>query len=108
MVMRTKADCMRSYLNDLRIADIEECAEWGDNSAVGHVEDVFGLSRDGNIRHGPRGFLLGLEISAIQQMNDQRHESCVNDGLNLLLVAGGDVGDEPNCLLKAYGLSRLL
>jgi hypothetical protein len=40
-------------------------------------------------------------------MYDHGHEASINDGLHLLLIASGDVGQEPHSLLHVTKQQRL-
>lgn len=41
-----------------------------------------------------------MEISLLEEMDDEREEAGIDDRLHLVLVAGSDVGEEPHSFLK--------
>ena len=50
--------------------------------------------------NGPDGLLLGVEISLDEDVDQGLETSGVNDLLDLLVVASGDVGDSPGTFLQ--------
>lgn len=89
-------------LNDLVICALQQIAQRLDASLADEIPDLTRLleSTRCRIRHGPARLLLGLEISILKDVNEERDNVGVDDGLDLLRTTGGDVGDSPACFLS--------
>ena len=57
------------------------------------------VAADGQVGDGPGRLLLSLELSLAEVTNHHRNQPSLDHRLDLLLIACGDVGQEPNCLL---------
>ena len=75
-------------------------AEWRNNSLRHEVGHLGLVAADGQVGDGPGRLLLSLELPLGQVGNDHGHQPGLDHGLDLLLVARSDVGQEPNCLLN--------
>lgn len=49
-----------------------------------------------------RAYLLGMEVSLLEKMDDQRKKAGIDDRLHLILVSSSYVGQEPDSFLKKY------
>ena len=58
------------------------------------------ISSTGQISNRPGSLLLSLEISLDQDVNQRLQTPGIDDGLDLVRVARGDVGDGPGALLQ--------
>ena len=57
------------------------------------------VAADGQVGDGPGRFLLSLELALAEVTNHHGNQPSLDHRLDLLLIACGDVGQEPNCLL---------
>ena len=64
------------------------------------VDDLLDVAAAGEIGDGPGRFLLGLEVSLDEDVDERLETAGVNHGLDLDGVAGGNVGDGPGTLLQ--------
>lgn len=56
------------------------------------------VSRNGEVRDGPRSFFLRLEIATREVSHNERHETRIDHSLNLCLISSCDVRQEPHSL----------
>ena len=63
------------------------------------VDDLLDVAAAGEIGDGPGSFLLSLEVSLDEDIDQRLQTVGINHGLDLDGVAGGDVGDGPGALL---------
>ena len=63
------------------------------------MDNLLNISPAGEIGDSPGGFLLGLEVSLHQDINQRLETPGVNDSLDLCWITGGDVRDGPGALL---------
>ena len=95
----------------MRFFFVHLLAEWRNNSLRHEVGHLGLVAADGQVGDGPGRLLLSLELPLGQVGDDHGHQPRLDHGLDLLLVARSDVGQEPNCLLniiKSYNLSPKL
>ena len=71
------------------------------------MDNLLDGSSTGQVGHGPGGLLLGLEVSLDEDIDQRLETSCVNDHLNLLVIARGDVGDGPGAIFGNILLGML-
>ena len=64
------------------------------------VDDLLDVAAAGEIGDGPGSFLLSLEVSLDEDIDERLQTAGINHGLDLDGVAGGDVGDGPSALLE--------
>ena len=66
----------------------------------------------GEVGHGPGRLLLSLEVSLHQDVDQRLQAAGVDHGLDLIRVAGSDVGDGPGALLETkrqnYNLLKIM
>ncbi len=95
-------------MDDLVVHAAEKVAKRLDAALRDKVADLLGLGKTtaGCIADSPAGFLLGLEVGVLKDVDEGRDDVGVNDGLNLLRGTGGDVGDSPASLLANALLGR--
>ena len=64
-------------------------------------------SSTGQVGHSPGSLLLGLEVSLDEDVDQRLETSGINDHLDLLVIASGDVGDDPGACLDNLHLWML-
>ena len=73
----------------------------GRNDSLGdEVSDLCLVAADGQVRDGPGGLLLSLELSLGEVGDYHGDQPGLYDSLDLLLVARCDVGQEPDGFLR--------
>jgi hypothetical protein len=98
---------VKSDLDDLVVGAREQVAEGLDAAALDEVADLSGLLQTtaGGVGDGPAGFLPGLEVAVLEEVDQRGDDVGINDTLDLCGVAGSDVGDGPASLLADTVLS---
>ncbi len=99
---------VESDLDDLVVHAAEKVAKRLDAALRDKVADLLGLGKTtaGCIADSPAGFLLGLEVGVLKDVDEGRDDVGVNDGLNLLRGTGGDVGDSQQASLRMPSLGE--
>lgn len=99
---------IKSDLDDLVVSTGQDVAKRLDAALVDKVADLLGSGKTtrGGVGNGPAGLLSSLEIRGAQEVDQGRDEVAVNDGLDLVRVAGGNVGNSPAGLLADRVLGR--
>ena len=77
--------------DDARIAAVDEIAQGLDTSATDEIFDLLVRSTTCGVRNRPSRLLLNVKFRVGEQFNERRNDFLINDALNLILVAGGDV-----------------
>ena len=75
-------------------------AEWWDDALGDEVGHLGLVAADGQVGDGPGRLLLCLELPLGEVTDDHGHQPRLYHGLHLLLVARGDVGEEPDRFLR--------
>ena len=83
----------------LRADHDDSLAEGRDDPLGDQVRHLGLVAADGQVGDGPGRLLLGLKLALAEVTNHHRHQPSLDHRLDLLLVASGDVGQEPHCLL---------
>jgi hypothetical protein len=99
---------IQGNLNDLIIGTAEQIAERLDTALSNQVTDLLRLlqtTRSG-VADGPAGFLAGLEVTVLQEVDQRGNDVGINHSLDLRRVASGNVGDGPAGLLTNAVLGR--
>lgn len=94
------------YIDNLRILARKEITERRNDALLDQSKDLFAVATDGKVANCPSGLLLCLELALAQVLDDLGQKINVDDCLYLRLVAGGDVGQEPDSFL-AYLFLRV-
>ena len=86
--------------NNLGVGRIQDTTKGLDGTKLDEALDVLGSTASTNVGDDPRGLLPDLPLVIVQGIDDGRNEtSAVDDGTNLNVSAGGNVGKEPARLL---------
>jgi len=85
----------------------EQVAERLDTALLHEVLDLLGRAARGGVGDGPGGLLLDVELGRPEQVHERRDDVGLDDGLDLLARAGGDVRDRPARLLADALLGRV-
>ena len=64
------------------------------------MDDLLDVAATGEVGHCPGRLLLGLEVPLDQDVDQRLQTPGIDDGLDLVRVARGDVGDGPGALLQ--------
>ena len=64
------------------------------------MDDLLDVAATGEVGHCPCRLLLGLEVPLDQDVDQRLETPGIDDGLDLVRVARGDVGDGPGALLQ--------
>ena len=64
------------------------------------MDNLLDCSTASEVCDGPGGFLLSLEVSLDEDVNERKETPSVNDHLDLLVIASSNVGDCPGTFLQ--------
>lgn len=70
-----------------------------DNEKTKNEPDLLVSATTGRVRNGPSGFLLDIELSLVQQINEGLEKVGHLDGFDLIGIASSNVADRPAGLL---------
>lgn len=101
-------ETVKCDLNDLVVHHLQQVTQRLDAALGDEVADLAGLEQPAGrgVRDGPARFLLCLEVGVLEDVDQGWDDVCVDDGLDLMRGAGGDVGDGPARLLADRVLWR--
>ena len=86
--------------NNLGVGRVQDTTKGLDGTKLDEALDVLGSTASTNVGDDPRGLLPDLPLVIVQGIDDGRNETgAVDDGTNLNVSAGGNVGKEPARLL---------
>ena len=77
-----------THLNDLGVLASQELAEGRNEPLLDQVGHLLLSAGDGQVRNGPGGFFLRLELASRQQMDDLRNQTRVDHRLYLQMEWG--------------------
>ena len=88
----------------LGVREVHESNAVGNDSHLHQQNDLVSRSTAGVVRNSPCSFLLSARFTLFQDIEERREDAGINDGLDLVLVAGCDVADSPGSFLNNVGL----
>lgn len=93
---------IKSDLDNLVVHGVEQITHGLDAALLDQVSNLrrFLQASGSSVRDRPAGFLLGLEIGILENVDERRNDVGINDGLDLHSRTGSDVGNGPASFLS--------
>lgn len=88
----------------MRVLARQQVAERWNRTVPDELRHLIAIAADRQVADRPGRFLLRLEFTLAQVLDDLGQQSGIDDGLHLRLVSGGYIRQEPNCFLADFVL----